>query len=466
MYIKNFNRMNISFAFSIALLAMALVGLFPSCLGQNDSCINIYTFENDTNTPNSTCGDGWTLGDLNHAGKKSFMSTQGISKFCTNVKGPATVEFWWYSNKIRNNKFLFRIDDKPETESYNSTIWEKKVKTLDKGDHTLSWTFYRGPNDNTSGWIDDLCIRQTSCLEECPVYGAEVKVTPPCPMPTNVNPPKLLNVTPITAEKISPKTNETEGSGPVRPIPIEIDSNNEFYVIQGERGSGRSGFIFPTITEAINRVPSGATIKVAPGTYKENILINKSIKLIGLNKNTTIIMANGGGPNRGINVTASDVIVRGFTIKGGKVGIKVISAANCEFSDNIIDGSVFGIIIDSCMNSMTNIFDNKLYNNEQDSIRIYYSSMVNASLNLINKAGKYGVDVDNSDNNIIMYNNINGSDNDGINLDKSSCNIVKSNIFENINYCDVIIEGGINNTLDTKCHNDTSASGPQCMSCD
>jgi nitrous oxidase accessory protein NosD len=47
---------------------------------------------------------------------------------------------------------------------------------------------------------------------------------------------------------------------------------------------------FPTITQAVNTVPAGSVIKVCPGTYPEQILIQKSINLQG------IVNGNSTGP--------------------------------------------------------------------------------------------------------------------------------------------------------------------------
>mgnify|MGYP001039313996 CR=1 FL=1 len=46
---------------------------------------------------------------------------------------------------------------------------------------------------------------------------------------------------------------------------------------------------FPTIQEAINAANDGDTIFVHGGIYYENIVVNKSVSLIGENRSTTII---------------------------------------------------------------------------------------------------------------------------------------------------------------------------------
>ncbi|GAG21646.1 unnamed protein product, partial [marine sediment metagenome] len=50
---------------------------------------------------------------------------------------------------------------------------------------------------------------------------------------------------------------------------------------------------FDNIQNAINAASPGDAIQVAPGTYWENVVINKQLKLLGDDPNTTII--DGGG---------------------------------------------------------------------------------------------------------------------------------------------------------------------------
>jgi len=46
---------------------------------------------------------------------------------------------------------------------------------------------------------------------------------------------------------------------------------------------------YPTIQQAINHAKDGDTIKVLAGVYRENIIVNKSISIIGDGANITII---------------------------------------------------------------------------------------------------------------------------------------------------------------------------------
>ena len=48
---------------------------------------------------------------------------------------------------------------------------------------------------------------------------------------------------------------------------------------------------FATIQSAVDRSNSGGTVEVAAGTYTEQVFVNKSLTLVGENRDTTIIKA-------------------------------------------------------------------------------------------------------------------------------------------------------------------------------
>ncbi|UCD12997.1 MAG: hypothetical protein JSW60_05370, partial [Thermoplasmatales archaeon] len=60
-------------------------------------------------------------------------------------------------------------------------------------------------------------------------------------------------------------------------------TGNIFYV--GDNGSGN----YSSIQDAIDNASGGDTINVFNGLYNENIILNKSINLVGENKDSTII---------------------------------------------------------------------------------------------------------------------------------------------------------------------------------
>lgn len=103
---------------------------------------------------------------------------------------------------------------------------------------------------------------------------------------------------------------------------------------------GNGGNNYSKIQDAMNNASNGDTIFVYSGIYYENVVIDKSISLIGENKETTIIDGSNAGDVA--LVTANGVTVQEFTIRNsGKLnaGVKMSfandnSIYNCNISNN------------------------------------------------------------------------------------------------------------------------------------
>jgi len=83
-------------------------------------------------------------------------------------------------------------------------------------------------------------------------------------------------------------------------------------------GNGSKERPYNRIQDAINAASNGDTIYVYSGKYYENVILKKSVSLIGEDKYTTIIDGNGKGIVIWIKV--SHVNVSGFTVTGSKAG--------------------------------------------------------------------------------------------------------------------------------------------------
>jgi nitrous oxidase accessory protein len=102
---------------------------------------------------------------------------------------------------------------------------------------------------------------------------------------------------------------------------------------------------FPTIQEAVNAADVGDTIFVKRGTYVENPIVNKSVSLVGENRDATVADVTAG-----LKVESDSVAITGFTIYDGWQGITV-SANNSKISGNKITNSQYGIVLLSSQNS-------------------------------------------------------------------------------------------------------------------
>jgi nitrous oxidase accessory protein NosD len=100
---------------------------------------------------------------------------------------------------------------------------------------------------------------------------------------------------------------------------------------------------FATIQEAINNANDGDTIFVRNGTYGEDLVVNKSVSLLGENKLGTII-SGARLPEEvvlDINASASNILISNFTIRSGYVGISVTYGSNIVITNNIIDDNMY-----------------------------------------------------------------------------------------------------------------------------
>ena len=102
---------------------------------------------------------------------------------------------------------------------------------------------------------------------------------------------------------------------------------------------GGTNGCFSTIKAAVSAASANDTINVAPGTYKEDVVIGKSLSLVGASRNNTIIDATG--LSNGVYVDGRDhaglsnVVVKGFTAENANFeGILVTNASDVTVWDN------------------------------------------------------------------------------------------------------------------------------------
>jgi len=176
---------------------------------------------------------------------------------------------------------------------------------------------------------------------------------------------------------------------------------------------------YPTITAAIGNASEGDNIFVKSGTYYESLFINKSLSLIGENRDTTKI--DGGQLEPVIVIRHNNVNVTGFTLQNSEsvtypsvypeahAGIHLLHVNYCKITGNNIINNGYGIWL---YNSSDNIIsDNKIENNES-GIRITESNhntiignnVVNNTLSGHPALGKVGVVIDRSFNNTLKSN--------------------------------------------------------------
>ncbi|MFQ6062778.1 MAG: nitrous oxide reductase family maturation protein NosD [Methanosarcinales archaeon] len=226
---------------------------------------------------------------------------------------------------------------------------------------------------------------------------------------------------------------------------------------------------YTSIQSAINSASNGDTIQVAPCIYRENVVVDKSVSLIGADRDTTII--EGGGSGDVVYVKANKVNISGVMIKNSSIlgkyaGIRILSDkvtidnciilsnmrgiislyANPTISNCIISNNIDGIysthsspiiknntlvsnrdegilceysyptIINNtisnnlngiyCVYSYPKIINNIISKNNRDGIYLYNSSYISVKGNTISSNTRNGIYLQYSNNNLIYHNNI------------------------------------------------------------
>ncbi len=125
------------------------------------------------------------------------------------------------------------------------------------------------------------------------------------------------------------------------------------------------GADYEKIQDAINASEDGDTVRVWEGVYYENVVVNKSINLIGNESESTTI--NGSRSKDVVRITADWVNLSGFSVTGRGIyevglGIEVESGNNHIFSNNC-SNNMYGIFIRDSRNCTitNNTCSNNLY---------------------------------------------------------------------------------------------------------
>lgn len=96
---------------------------------------------------------------------------------------------------------------------------------------------------------------------------------------------------------------------------------------------------YPKIQLAIDAANTGDTIKVASGTYFENVRVTKSLNLIGEGPENTVITpreTDGTAIITVVKVLADNVEIRGFTVRDGTTGVLLWYSSGTLLRNNVM----------------------------------------------------------------------------------------------------------------------------------
>jgi parallel beta-helix repeat protein len=200
-----------------------------------------------------------------------------------------------------------------------------------------------------------------------------------------------------------------------------LSNGNIIYV--GGTGPGN----YTRIQHAINDALEGYTVFVFDDSapYNENLEINKSLNLIGEDKETTIINSIIKF-KPGIYISNDWINISGFTVRNGNNGIRINSNNNTVTGNIIIENNWGGVTLKN--SKFNKIIGNRIYDNIY-GIQIYEKSCYNnISRNLIQKSFYAGIMIGNP----IVPLHLNKKSNNFFNgIDGSNFNIIIKNTLIN-----------------------------------
>jgi len=181
---------------------------------------------------------------------------------------------------------------------------------------------------------------------------------------------------------------------------------------------------FCNIQQGINAANPGDIIMVSFGKFYEHIVVNKSVTLIGEDRNKSIIDGNGTGTV--VTVNADYVNISGFTIQQSgdhQRGVFLDGSNNSTIWGNIIVDNYYGVRLN---NSEKNLIKDNLVHGNIWGIYLQDSKNNMIESNMIVDNYRRGLHLDFSDNNTLNGNSVTNHV-EAIYLESSSNNSLRNN---------------------------------------
>jgi parallel beta-helix repeat protein len=182
------------------------------------------------------------------------------------------------------------------------------------------------------------------------------------------------------------------------------------------------------IQAAIEEASHGGIIEVHSGIYYENLVLNKSLVLRGIDTGKGKPKLDARGMRTAVVINSSGINLEGFLVTNSSgPGIEIRSENNVIRS-NEINKNDEGIALLGAINNT--IQSNTVENNTKSGISITQSSENTIMGNKV-IGNSLGISLRFSNNNSFIGNNVEGNDIDGIHLSHSKDNILIANIVSN-----------------------------------
>jgi parallel beta-helix repeat protein len=206
---------------------------------------------------------------------------------------------------------------------------------------------------------------------------------------------------------------------------------------------------YTTIQQAVNAANSGDIVRVAPGTYTENVVVNKALTITAASGRPTVQAADASKDV--FLLTSPGAHIEGLTITGGASGVQIQGTSKCVVTNIVARGNVRGVYL--AHSAENEISKNNLVDNSYGVYGDGASSNTIASNVATGEKGSSatlgdGIFLNYGDSNKITGNNLTANHVFGISIYTSTQNIIANNIMsDNDNVGVRIGPGSNNNTL-------------------
>jgi len=158
-----------------------------------------------------------------------------------------------------------------------------------------------------------------------------------------------------------------------------------------------------SIQAAIDKAEVGDTIYVSPGTYVENLKINKQVQIWSESRKPEDTVIRAADPTKNtIEISVDRASFSGFAIEGSeKAGILLTGVKSCYINNNRVQGAKDGILLKG---SGSNTISNNLVTLDEKGIRLESSNSNDIVDNIIAYNYGPGIALETSSKNHI-YNN-------------------------------------------------------------
>lgn len=197
---------------------------------------------------------------------------------------------------------------------------------------------------------------------------------------------------------------------------------NTLYV--GGSGPGN----YSRIQYAINVATDGDTVFVYDDSspYNENVIVNKSIALIGEDKQTTVI-SGASYNNASVRIKSDGVTLQKFTLTNTYSDGIQIKSNNCTIQNNIITGNNEGIDVFKANNTL---IEGNIISNNLEGLYIASSKDTVISGNILSFNTYHGINLG-TDQTLITLNNISDNGQNGVMIGGDNNTILQNNIINN-----------------------------------